>query len=112
HDALPICCDWRRGRRLGAHDHILVWTKPKRPSWMDEATYAGMPDQLVVRVVRVRLGVRGFRTKVMVVVTTLLDAAVYPARDVAALYRARWHAEIYQADCRSSGSLYFDGVAA
>ncbi len=87
-------CDLRRGRRLGPNDHLVVWMKPPRPSWMDEATYAGMPDQLVVREVRVRIAVPGFRTKVVVVVTTLLDADVYAARDLAELYRARWHAEL------------------
>jgi len=87
-------CDLRRGRRLGPNDHVVVWTKPPRPHWMDEATYAGMPEQLVVREVRVRIMVLGFRTKVVVVVTTLLDADVYSARDLAELYRARWHAEL------------------
>ncbi len=87
-------CDLRRGRRLGPNDHVVVWTKPPRPAWMDEATYARMPDELVVREVRVRIAVSGFRTKVVVVVTTLLDADVYSARDLADLYRARWHAEL------------------
>ena len=31
--------DFRRGRRLGVEDHVVVWTKPARPDWMDEATY-------------------------------------------------------------------------
>jgi len=87
-------CDLRRGRRLGPDDHIIIWTKPQRPSWMDEETYANMPDLLVVREVRVRIAVPGFRTKVVVVVTTLLDAQEYSPRDLAELYRARWHAEL------------------
>ena len=61
---------------------------------MDEETYARMSAQLMVREVRVRIGVPGFRTKVMVVVTTLVDDDVYSARDLAELYRARWHAEL------------------
>src|SRR5690242_7620264 len=32
--------DFRSGRRLGREDHVIVWSKPPRPSWMDEATYA------------------------------------------------------------------------
>src|SRR5438445_2175530 len=99
-------CDLRRGRRLGRNDHVVVWKKPQRPAWMDEATYANMPDQLVVREVRVRIPVAGFRTKVVVVVTTLLDADVYSARDLADLYRARWHAEVYQPECPSNARLY------
>ena len=28
--------DFRRGRRLGVEDHVVTWTKPERPEWMDE----------------------------------------------------------------------------
>jgi hypothetical protein len=87
-------CDMRRGRKLGPNDHIVVWTKPQRPAWMDAATYAAMPDQLELREVRVRITEPGFRTKVIVVVTTLLDACTYRAQDLADLYRMRWHAEL------------------
>jgi hypothetical protein len=30
--------DFRRGRRLGLEDHVVIWTKPARPDWMDEET--------------------------------------------------------------------------
>jgi hypothetical protein len=88
-------CDLRRGRRLGANDHVVVWHKPRqRPEWMDEATYAGMPATLELREVRVRVSEPGFRTDVIVVVTTLRDARVYGADELADLYRMRWHAEL------------------
>jgi hypothetical protein len=99
-------CDMRRGRRLGRDDHLIVWAKPARPAWMDEETYRSMPDELELREVRVRVQQRGFRTKVLVVVTTLLDAQVYPAKDLAVLYRLRWQAEL---DLRSlKGTLEMD----
>jgi Transposase DDE domain len=87
-------CDLRRGRRLGPNEHIVAWPKPARPAWMDAATYASLPAALELREVRVRVCQRGFRTTVFVVVTTLLDAATYPAADLAELYRLRWHAEL------------------
>src|SRR5438270_428346 len=87
-------CDWRRGRRLGANDYLVVWAKPARPDWTDEATYASLPAQLELRVVRVRVSQRGFRTRAFMVVTTLLHAAVYTAAELAALYRLRWQAEL------------------
>jgi hypothetical protein len=88
-------CDLRRGRRLGPDDHVVIWAKPEqRPEWLDEATYARLPGGLELREVRLRVAVPGFRTRVIVVVTTLLDAGAYPARDLAALYRLRWHAEL------------------
>jgi hypothetical protein len=87
-------CDLRRGRRLGPNEHVVVWPKPARPDWMDAATYASLPEGLELREVRVRVRQRGFRTTVLVVVTTLLDAATYTAADLADLYRLRWHAEL------------------
>jgi hypothetical protein len=86
-------CDLRRGRRLGPDEHVVAWPKPRRPDWMDEATSQALPAELELREVRVRVRQRGFRTKVVVVVTTLLDADTYSAADLAELYRLRWHAE-------------------
>jgi hypothetical protein len=86
-------CDFRRGRQLGRADHVVEWAKPQRPAWMDMATYTRLPDRLTVREVGVRVAQAGFRTRHLVVVTTLLDPAV-TAADLADLYRARWHAEL------------------
>lgn len=87
--------DFRTGQRLGPNDHLVTWTKPKqRPEGMDEATYDMLPAQLQVREVRVIVRQRGFRVKMLVLATTLLDATVYPANDLADLYRDRWHAEL------------------
>jgi hypothetical protein len=47
-----------------------------------------------MRELRVLVPQRGFRTRVVLVATTLLDAQVYPKEDLAGLYRARWHAEL------------------
>jgi hypothetical protein len=86
--------DFRRGRRLGPEDHVVVWAKPARPDWLDEATYAALPAMMAIREVRVRVRHPGFRTKVLVVVTTLLDPEAFPRQDVAILYRLRWYAEL------------------
>ncbi len=86
--------DFRRGRRLGRGDHVVVWVKPRRPDWMDEETYDALPDTLEVRETRVHVAYSGFRTRVLVVATTLLDAERYPPQDVGLLYRVRWYAEV------------------
>lgn len=86
--------DFRRGQRLGREDHVILWTKPARPEWMDEATYANLPATLAVREVRVRVRQSGFRTQMLVVATTLLDAEQTTREDVALLYRIRWYAEL------------------
>jgi hypothetical protein len=86
--------DFRRGRRLGQDDRLVVWTKPKRPAWMDEATYLRLPNTLKIRQVRLRVAQEGFRTKTLVVATTLRDRRQASSKDLTDLYRMRWHAEL------------------
>ena len=86
--------DFRKGRPLGKGDHVVRWTKPARPAWMDEATYRGLPDSLEVREVRVVVNTPGFRVRQFVAATTLLDAKRYSAADVADLYHRRWQVEL------------------
>jgi hypothetical protein len=87
--------DFRRGRRLGPDDHVVLWHKPvAQPTWLDEATYQRLPPTLTLREVRVRVTQAGFRSRSIVVVTTLLDADLYASVDLTDLYRARWQAEL------------------
>lgn len=86
--------DFRRGTRLGRGDHVVRWPKPTKPRSMDPKIYKALPDFLTVREVRVQVQQPGFRTRTVIVVTTLLDAEQVAASDLAALYRARWNAEI------------------
>lgn len=86
--------DFRTGVRLGHDDHLVVWNKPRRPKWMSCEVYEALPEFLMLREVRIRVKQRGFRTKSLVVVTTLLSPAGYAADDIAELYRRRWQAEL------------------
>jgi len=86
--------DFRRGRRLGKADHIVTWIRPVRPEWMDQETHGQMPESIEVREVLVHVDQPGFRTKSLVVVTTLCDPEEYAAEEIAALYRGRWLVEL------------------
>lgn len=86
--------DFRRGWQWGPRDHIVIWHKPAQSGLLDEAQWAQLPDELLVRELEVRVAVRGFRVKHLVVVTTLLDADAYEAADLAELYRTRWQVEL------------------
>jgi hypothetical protein len=92
HQSRPT--DFRRGTRLGRGDHLVRWRKPQRPPWMSKEQYLELPKELVLREVRVRVDQKGFRTKELVVVTTLLDPEKYTADELAKLYRRRWQAEL------------------
>ena len=86
--------DFRRGQPLGPHDHLVRWIKPRRPEWMSPEQYAALPDSMRIRELRGRLVRKGYRTRSILIATTLLDAASYSPDDLAALYRMRWDAEI------------------
>jgi len=86
--------DFRRGRRLGRYDHVVVWPRPPRPAWMDAASHAAVPKTLEVREIRRRVQEPGSRVRELTLATTLCDADVYPADDIAELFRQRWQVEL------------------
>ena len=61
-----------------------------------DAIYVGIEIDLAARFREVRFRVEqpGFRTRSVVVVTTLLDPAQASKEDLASLYRARWNNEL------------------
>lgn len=87
--------DFRIGQHLGKDDHLVRLAKPQRPEWMSADMHAALPDEIALREVRVRVTQKGFRTKTLVVVTTLVDAEKFPATEIAELYRRRWQAELH-----------------
>ena len=86
--------DFRRGRRLGRRDHLVVRTKPQRPQWMDHATYEALPETMLLRELRFHVILPGRRTTEITIATTLTDAELYTKADLAALYGFRWNAEL------------------
>jgi putative transposase len=86
--------DYGRGRRLGKYDHIIVWFRPSRPEWMDEETYAQIPERLELREIRFNIVEPGRRTRTIDVITTLVDADEYSKEDIAQLYGFRWNSEL------------------
>ncbi len=86
--------DFRRGKRLGKDDHLIVWKRGQRPDWVTADEAAEFPRTLTLREVRVRVTIPGFRTRSVVLITTLLDPASYPVSALADLYRQRWQAEL------------------
>jgi putative transposase len=86
--------DFRRGKRLGKYDRLVTWERPKCPKWMDEATYATIPQTLTLRMTQFQIVEPGCRTKSVTIVTTLVDAEQYSKQDIAELYGFRWNVEV------------------
>jgi hypothetical protein len=61
---------------------------------VDRQAYKALPEEITIREVRFRVEQAGFRTRSIVVVTTLLDPAEASKEELASLYRARWNNEL------------------
>ncbi len=82
-------------RRLGRRDQVVEYSKPiRKPNWMDDATWITLPATLLLRELRFSTPQRGYRTRVITLVTTLLDPEAYPAAALADLYLSRWQIEV------------------
>jgi len=85
------------GKRLGKGDYLVEWKRPRLqdcPAWLTEAEYESLPKTMQIREVHFQVAIPGFRVDEVIVVTTLLDNSKYSARDIAELYRSRWHVEL------------------
>lgn len=93
--------DFRNGRRLGADDRLVVWQKPQRTEAWGEQEFAALPGTLSLRMIRLRVAAPGFRTKSVVLITTLVDAVAYPADMLRELYGKRWQVEMHFAQIKT-----------
>lgn len=75
-------------------DQIVEIIKPhNRPGHVTAEQFARIPARQEVRTLRFRVNEPGVRCSEITLMTTLLDAARYPAAEIAELYRARWRIE-------------------
>ncbi|HMO94419.1 MAG TPA: transposase, partial [Pirellulaceae bacterium] len=97
--------DFQRGKRIGKHDHLIVWTRPKQPSWMDGETYGQIPETLTLRELRFQVVENGRRTETIDIITTLTEADEYSREDIAELYGFRWNSELDIRSIKSNMNL-------
>jgi hypothetical protein len=78
--------DFRKGKRLGARDHLIALPKPKqKPGWMSQSEFDAAPESITVRELRA-----GGKT----MVTTLLCSKTTPKSELKKLYKSRWNIEV------------------
>jgi hypothetical protein len=99
--------DFRKARpRLDQNDGVFVWRKGCMQSTiLTSEQWAALPEDIQVRLVRFTAACRGFRTQRLTLVTTLLDAQLYPAAELVALYLRRWRIELGLRDVKTTLGL-------
>lgn len=91
-------------KKLGPDDLLITW---KRPIYNTNLSYskqewAKLPEELILRQIKVTVNNPGFRTQEFYIITTLLDPAQYPAQDLADLYFKRWDVELFFRDIKTT----------
>ena len=91
-------------RVLGPDDVLIKWPKPK---WNKALSYSkdvwlSLPEQLVLRQIKVTVEAPGYRVKSFYLITTLLDSSAYSAKALADLYLQRWDVELFFRDIKTT----------
>ena len=95
--------DFRRGKRLGHHDRLMTWFKPKhKAAGFTDEEWARVPAQIVVREVKIKISDPSCRVREIVLVTTLLDPKEWPKARLAELLRRRWQVELNLDDLKTT----------
>lgn len=86
--------DFRTGTRYGKDDHSIRIDKPLRPDWMTQEEYDSYDEFIMIREIKIYVTTPGFRTRQIIVHTSLYNDIEYTKEDIAALFRRRWQAEL------------------
>lgn len=95
--------DTKGATRLGKDDWLITWHRPSTPG--DWVAAEELPEMMAMRAVRFRHGVKGFRSREVILYTTLLDPERYPKAKLIELYRRRWEMELRLRDIKTSMGL-------
>jgi hypothetical protein len=83
-------------RVIAENDLIVEWPKPKGSKTRYQLEeWSNLPDELLVRQIKVTVKQPGFRVKSFYIATTLLDDRRYTAKMITELYLKRWNVELY-----------------
>jgi len=89
---------------LGDNDLLIRWRKP---AWNKVLSYTraqwdDLPDELILRQIKVTINQPGFRTQEYYLITSLIDSVNYRADELASLYYQRWDVELFFRDIKTT----------
>jgi hypothetical protein len=92
---------------LGKDDLLIHWKKPVRSkaSSYSQTDWEQLPETLTLRQIKVTVNQPGFRVSSFYIITTLLDAQVYSADEIAELYYQRWDVELFFRDIKTTMAM-------
>jgi hypothetical protein len=99
----------RRYKRLASNDWLVRWTRtPSCASpWLSALQRTALPSEMLLRAVRGSCFRKGFRVRQVTVITTLIDAKLYPAQHILQAYLRRWRLEMCLDDFKTTLHMEF-----
>ena len=103
---LPVSVEGCK-KKLGKNDLLISWKRPKynKKSSYSRAQLEELPEELILRQIKVEIQCPGFRKQSFYIVTTLLDAVQYPPKELAELYFQRWEVELFFRDLKTTMNM-------
>jgi hypothetical protein len=91
-------------KKLGPDDLLITWERPKYTKALSysKEVWSKIPPKLALRQIEVKVPYPGFRSKGFYIITTLLNAARYPAEALAERYFKRWAVELFFRDLKTT----------
>lgn len=87
-------------RKTGKDEWIVTWHRPSQlGNWIDKEE---LPERVEVRAIRFRTGIKGFRSKEIILFTSLTDRKKYPVKKLKELYYRRWEMELRIRDIKAT----------
>jgi hypothetical protein len=87
-------------------DYITSWKRPAaKPKNWSLTDWNNLPGVLKLRIIEAPVLRKGFRSQKIYICTTLLDADIYPAEDIAKLYFKRWQVELFFRDIKTTMNM-------
>lgn len=97
-----------QGRRVQSHrvgSSQEQWPRPQREPSRSWYFWRSLPRTLPVRLVRCSVHCRGFRSRHLILATSLLDPKQFSNRAIAELYAQRWQIELHYRQIKTNLSL-------
>jgi hypothetical protein len=91
--------------RIGKNDRIVHWNKPASKAGhrgLTRVLWDTLRPTLRIREITYKIECKGYRTREITLVTTLLDPVKYPTESLAELYLKRWRIELWFDDIKTS----------
>ncbi len=96
HQARHRKLDWRAGKKIGANQRLVTWSKPKvqpAKSELSKKQWKALPEEMTMRLIKVGYQDRCGKKRTIVVVTDLLDPNLHDGMKLTELYTRRWEIE-------------------